>query len=106
MAHERDLGSGRTASLTETSYRKVPMLKNVLAKTWGVRGGGPILVWGFSCQASPQKLIFFFVSFFVRSGARFFAPTHKSQALSRAGAVKVGRRANIATRSHHRQATP
>jgi hypothetical protein len=48
----------------------------------------------------------FFVSFFVRSGARFFAPTHKSQALSRAGAVKVGRRANIATSFHHRQATP
>jgi hypothetical protein len=50
--------------------------------------------------------LFFFVSFFVRSGARFFAPIHISQTLSRAGAVKVGRRAYVATRSHHRQAIP
>jgi len=31
--------------------------------------------------------------------ARFFAPTHKFQMLSRAGAVKVGRRSNATTRS-------
>jgi hypothetical protein len=49
---------------------------------------------------------FSFASFFVRSGARFFAPPHKYQTLWRAGAVKVGRRANIAMRSHHCQATP
>jgi hypothetical protein len=60
------------------------------------------LVWGFGCQASPRGLIslFLFVSFFVRSGSpRFFVPTHKSQTPSRAGVVKVGRRANVATRS-------
>jgi hypothetical protein len=34
--------------------------------------------------------------------ARLFAPTHKSRTLSRAGAVKVGRRANAATHCHHR----
>jgi hypothetical protein len=37
-----------------------------------------------------------FVSFFVRSQARFFVPTRGSLTSSRAGAVKVGRRANLA----------
>jgi hypothetical protein len=60
----------------------------------------------FLSSLSAGGSSFFFVSFFVRSGARFFAPTHKSQTLSRAGAVKVGRHAKVATRSHHRQAIP
>jgi hypothetical protein len=44
-------------------------------------------------------------SFFLRQflcsirKARFFVPTHTSQTPSRAGAVKVGRCANVATRS-------
>ena len=53
----------------------------------------------FLSSLSAGGSSFFFVSFFVRSGTRFFAPTHKSQTLSRAGAVKVGRRSRRATDS-------
>jgi hypothetical protein len=37
-----------------------------------------------------------FVSFFVRSQSRFFVPNRGSLTSSRAGAVKVGRRADLA----------
>jgi hypothetical protein len=50
---------------------------------------------------------FSFVSFFVRSeGARFFVPTRTPLTSARAGAVKVGRRANLAGMLHPCQATP
>ena len=57
------------------------------------------LYGAFFVKPVRRGLSFFLVSFFVRSGARFFVPTHKSQTLSRAGAVKVGRRANVAAGS-------
>jgi hypothetical protein len=45
-----------------------------------------------------QRSAFFVPSscFFVRSQARFFVPTRASLRPARAGAVKVGRRANLA----------
>ena len=57
------------------------------------------LYGAFFVKPVRRGLSFFFVSFFVRSGARFFVPTHKPQTLSRAGAVKVGRRTNVAAGS-------
>jgi hypothetical protein len=47
-----------------------------------------------------------FVSFFVRSQSRFFVPTRTSLAPSRAEAVKVGRRTNLATGSAVARPTP
>jgi len=55
------------------------------------------LVWGFFCQGVRKAAhLLSFVSFFVRSKARFFVPTRGSLTSSRAEAVKVGRRANLA----------
>ena len=56
------------------------------------------LVWGFFCQGvSPERQIFCpsSVSLFDLK-ARFFGPDPSSLTSSRAGAVKVGRRANLA----------
>jgi hypothetical protein len=39
--------------------------------------------------------LFSFIGFFVRSQSRFFVPMRPSLTASRAGAVKVGRRANL-----------
>ena len=55
--------SGRTDSLTEiVSGGKFRWWKNALAKTWGVRGGGPILhngieAVGFSGTPPPRTVI-------------------------------------------------
>ena len=57
-----------------------------------------LLVWGFFCQElSAERPIFLpsLVSLFDLK-ARFIAPTRSSARPSRAGAVKVGRRANLA----------
>ena len=63
----------------------------------------------FSSESAPRPLygaffvkeiwqgaLFFFASFFVRSEGRFFVPIRTSLESARAGAVKVGRRANLA----------
>jgi hypothetical protein len=57
------------------------------------------LVWGFFCQGDVAGRPFFFASFFVRSEGRFFVPIRTSLESARAGAVKVGRRANLAAYS-------
>ena len=54
---------------------------------------GPFLSSGFSAAS-------FLIGFFVRSGTRFFAPTRSIAKPARAGAVKVGRRANLAVFSN------
>src|SRR5882757_3580283 len=55
------------------------------------------LVWGFLSRSLPERQIFCrsSVSLFDLK-ARFFVPTRGSLTSSRAGAVKVGRRANLA----------
>jgi hypothetical protein len=40
---------------------------------------------------------FLYLGFFVRLEARFFVPTRSFHTLSRAGAVKVGRRSDISS---------
>jgi len=67
------------------------------------------LVWGFRSQAenSRHAILSFFPSFLLSfnpislfdSKAHFFAPTRIVRMLSRAGAVKVGRRSDISSRS-------
>jgi len=54
------------------------------------------LVWGFSCQGVSARRRTSFISSFVRSESRSFVPTRASPMSSRAGAVKVGRRTNLA----------
>src|SRR3984893_3833523 len=54
------------------------------------------LVWGFSCQGVSARRRTSFISFFVRSESRSFVPTRASPMSSRARAVKVGRRTNLA----------
>jgi hypothetical protein len=50
----------------------------------------------FLSRVLPAQRIFFsFIGFFVRSHSRFFVPTRPSLTAARAGAVKVGRRANL-----------
>jgi hypothetical protein len=59
---------------------------------------GVTLVWGLFCQGVSGGWRIFFassVSLFDRE-ARFFVPTRASLTLARAGAVKVGRRTNLA----------
>ena len=54
------------------------------------------LVWGFSCQGVSARRRTSFISSFVRSESRSFVPTRASPMSSRAEAVKVGRRTNLA----------
>ena len=56
---------------------------------------GP-LYGAFFVKEIWQGALFFFASFFVRSEGRFFVPIRTSLESARAGAVKVGRRANLA----------
>jgi hypothetical protein len=66
------------------------------------------LVWGFESQAliSGHSLFLLIQVSLFDLEARFFAPTHNCRVLSRAGAVKVGRRANVAAHFQHGQAMP
>src|SRR3979490_3335758 len=59
------------------------------------------LVWGFPCQAVSERrssLLPLAVSLFDLE-SRFFVPTRSIAKPARAGAVKVGRRTNLSTRS-------
>ena len=54
-----------------------------------------------------QGILYFLVpSFLVQSEGRFFVPTRKTHTLSRAGAVKVGRRASLSAKHRWCQTTP
>ena len=61
------------------------------------RHQGPCM--GLFCQGDLAGRPFFFASFFVRSEGRFFVPIRTSLESARTGAVKVGRRANLAAYS-------
>ena len=65
------------------------------------------LVWGFlSREIFISRASSSFISFFVRSESRSFVPTRASPMSSRAGAVKVGRRTNLAACSALARPTP
>jgi hypothetical protein len=72
---------------------EIPMASDALPRHIS-RG---FLVWGFFCRSSQCGKSFVFRQFSLFDlKVRFFVPTRGSLTSSRAGAVKVGRRANLA----------
>ena len=83
----------RAATLYSVAPCGSRTMKQSFASAARLRGGGPILVWGFRCQALFVGFIFIlsFSSFFVRLRSCFFALACIRR-VRRAAAVDTGQR--------------